>query len=175
MRRAALTVAVLLAALGGCREARPDARMQATYDKTGKLRLLTYDSNGNGKPDTWSHMDGTRVVRVEIDKNEDGVIERREYYDASQALEKVEASTRPDGKVTRTEFYDGGALARAEEDIDGNGAVDRWETYANGLVRSVAFDTEGTGRPTRRLVYGSDGQLVQIETGGDLAPRAGKR
>ena len=168
---AALTVAVLLAALG-CREARPDARMQATYDHIGKLRLLTYDSNGNGKPDTWSHMDGTRVVRVEIDKNEDGVIERREYYDASQALEKVEASTRPDGKVTRTEFYDGGALARAEEDIDGNGAVDRWETYANGLVRSVAFDTEGTGRPTRRLVYGRDGQLVRDRDGrGPGAPR----
>ena len=148
---------------------------QPTYDKTGKLRLLTYDSNANGKPDTWSHMDGSRVDHVEIDKNEDGVIERREYYDASQALEKVEASTRPDGRVTRTEFYDGGALWRAEEDIDGNGAVDRWETYANGLVRSVAFDTEGTGRPTRRLVYGSDGQLVKIGTGADLAPRAGKR
>ena len=149
--------------------------MQPTYDKTGKLRLLTYDSNANGKPDTWSHMDGSRVVRIEIDKNEDGVIERREDHDASQALEKVEASTRPDGKVTRTELYDAGALARAEEDIDGNGAVDWWETYANGFVRSVAFDTEGTGRPTRRLVYGSDGQLVQIKTGGDLTPRAGKR
>ena len=47
MGRAALTVVVLLAALGGCREARPDARMQPTYDKTGKLRLLTYDSNAN--------------------------------------------------------------------------------------------------------------------------------
>ena len=175
MGRAAMTVAVLLAALGGCREARPDARVQATCDDTGKLRLLTYDSNGNTKPDTWTYMDGARVLRVDIDKNEDGMIERREYYDAKQALEKVEIATKPDGKVTRTEFYDGGVLARAEEDVDGNGAVDRWETYANGLVRSVAFDLEGAGRPTRRLVYGSAGQLVRIETGRDLAPGVLKR
>jgi hypothetical protein len=174
MGRAAMTVAVLLAALVGCREAPPDGRMQSTYDQTGKLRQLTYDSDGNGKPDTWAYMDGARVLRVEIDKNEDGIIERWEYYDARHALEKVEVSTRPDGKVTRTEFYADGALARAEEDADGDGAVDRWETYAHGLVRSVAFDTEGTGHPTRRLVYGSDGQLVQIETGSDLA-RAVKR
>jgi len=175
MGRATVTLAVLLTALGGCREARPDAPMQATYDKTGKLQLLTYDSNGDGKPDTWAYMDGTRVLRVEIDKNQDGVIERWEYYGPRQVLEKVEISTRSDGKVTRTEFYAAAAVARAEEDTDGDGNVDRWESYANGLVQSVAFDTERAGRPTRRFVYSSDGQLVQTETGGDPTARTLKR
>ena len=160
-----LGVAILVVALGGCREPRSGAEVRGTYDADGKLRLLTYDTNGNGKPDTWAYMDGTRIVRVEIDQNEDGVIERREDYDTTQALEKVELSTRSDGKITRTEFYDGGVLVRAEQDADGNGAVDRWETYADGQVRSVAFDLEGAGRPTLRLVYGSDGQLVRLETG----------
>ena len=171
MGRAAMTLAVLLAALGGCREAHPDARVQATYDDTGKLRLLTYDSTGNAKPDTWTYMDGARVLRVEIDKNEDGVVDVVSTTTPGRRSRRSRVRTRPDGKVTRTEFYDGGVLARAEEDVDGNGAVDRWETYAEGLVRSVAFDLEGAGRPTRRLVYGSDGQLVQIETGRDLARR----
>ena len=50
--------------------------MTAEYDKvTGKLSLLKYDSDGNGKVDTWSYMDGPRVVRIEIDKNEDGKID----------------------------------------------------------------------------------------------------
>ena len=43
-------------------------------------------------------MDGARVLRVEMDKNEDGVIERWESYDARQALEKVEPRHGPTGK-----------------------------------------------------------------------------
>ena len=63
LARAAITLTVLLASLSGCREVRPDGHVQATYDQTGTLRLLTYDLNGNAKPDTWSYMDGSRVVR----------------------------------------------------------------------------------------------------------------
>ena len=33
-------------------------------------------------------MDGSRVVRIEIDQNEDGRIDRWEYYDADQKLSK---------------------------------------------------------------------------------------
>jgi len=185
----ALTLTVL-----GCGSPPESQQVQAEYDKqTGKLRQLTYDSNKNGKPDSFSYMDGTKVLRVEIDKDEDGKIERWEYYGADQKLEKVglsrfndgkvdewayqapdgtvakiEISTKHDGKVNRTEFYEKSALVRAEEDTDGNGALDKWETYSNGLLTSVAFDTEGTGRPTRRLVYGKDGTLSRIETGAAL-------
>lgn len=187
--RAAIAAGLVLA-LASCGDGnRGASRIQPTYDETGKLRLLTHDSNANGKSDSWSYMDGARVLRVEIDGDEDGVIDRWEYYDASQKLEKigtsrandgivdtwtypaadgttgrVDISTRRDGQVTRTEFYEGGVLSRAEEDVDGNGAVDKWETYAKGVVSSVAFDTEGTGRPTRRLVYDANGQ-ARLETG----------
>ena len=67
--------------------------MSPEYDKTtGKLTLLKYDSDGDGKVDTWSYMDGPRVMRIEIDKNEDGKIDRWEYYDANQKLEKIGTS-----------------------------------------------------------------------------------
>ena len=187
-----MTVAVLMVVIGGCRNA--NRQIEATYDATGKLRLLVYDSNGNGKPDTWSYMDGARIVRVEIDKDEDGVIDRWEpttptrgwrvgtsrandgnvdtwtypTADADGTTSRVELSTKRDGRVTRTEFYEDGVLARAQEDTDGNGAVDKWETYANGVVSSVAFDTEGTGHPTRRLAYGANGQVIRVETVHDL-------
>src|SRR5215471_9038751 len=69
------------------------------YDKqTGKLRLLKLDSNNNGKVDTWSYMDGARVVRIEIDKDEDGKIDRWEYYTPDRKLEKVGFSRLNDGK-----------------------------------------------------------------------------
>lgn len=165
--------------------------VQAKYDeKTGRLGRLAYDANGNGRPDSWSYMDGTAVLRVEIDKDEDGRIERWEYYGPDQKLEKVgisrqndgqvdawayqsadgtlakmETSANRDGKVTRTEFYKNGDLVRSEEDTDGDGVVDKWETFANGGLTSVAFDTERAGRPTRRLMYGKDGSLLRMETG----------
>ena len=150
----AICAAVLLAAaFSACREGRANAAIEPTYDNTGSLRLLTVDSNNDGKPDTWCHMEGSRIAWIEIDADEDGAIDRWEYYDANQQLEKVGTARRPDGKVARSEFYEGGVLTRAEEDTDGNGTVDKWETYANGVMASVAFDTEGVGHPNRRIDY----------------------
>ena len=192
-----VTLAMLVASVGACTPS--DKNIQARFDRTGMLQQLVYDSNGNGKPDTWSYMEGARVLRIEIDQDEDGAVDRREYYDANRALEKVgtsragigkadtwsfpaadgtvarvETSARPDGKITRTEFYERGVLARAEEDGDSDGGVDRWETYTNGRLQSIAFDTRSSGRPTRRLVYGPDGQVVQTELGDDVTRRATK-
>jgi len=150
-----LAVVMLAAVFGACREGRDSAAIQPTYDNTGSLRMLAFDSDHNGTPDTWSHMQGSRIARLEIDANEDGAIDRWEYYDSNQRLERVGTARQRDGRIARTEFYQGGVLARAEEDTDGNGMVDKWETYANGVLASVAFDTEGAGQPTRRIQYES--------------------
>jgi hypothetical protein len=179
----ALLSTVVLAA--GCDRAGDEARkrMTAEYDKvTGKLRLLKYDSDGNGKVDTWSYMDGSRVVRIEIDKNEDGKIDRWEYYDANQKLMKIgtsraqdgkedswsylgadgtisriDVSTKHDGKITRVEHYEKDLLVAAEEDDDGDGKMDKWEVYEGDHLVSIAFDTTHRGTPDRRLIYGPGG------------------
>ena len=158
-------------------------RISPEYDKaTGKLVLLKYDADGNGKVDTWSYMDGARVVRIEIDKDEDGRIDRWEYYDANQKLEKigesraqdgkqdawsyldaagaidrVDVSGKRDGKISRVEHYQKGVLVAAEEDGDGDGRMDKWETYEGEHLASIAFDTTHRGTPDRRLVYGPNG------------------
>jgi hypothetical protein len=179
-----------------CAGSRSNASAQSVspeYDKnTGKLRLLKYDANGNGKIDTWSYMDGARVVRIEIDQDEDGKIDRWEYYDVNQHLEKVgfsrandgvedawsfagpdgsiariDVSTRRDGKVTRVEHYEHDRLVSAEEDSDGDGAMDKWETYDGDRLASVAFDTAHHGRPDRRLLYAADGSVrVEVDPDG---------
>ena len=169
-------------------------RISAEYNKTtGKLQLLKYDANGNGKIDTWSYMDGARVVRIEIDKDEDGKIDRWEYYDASQKLEKVgfsrlndgkedawsytgpdgsvariDVSTKRDGKVTRVEHYQQSRLVTAEEDTDDDGKIDTWETYDGDRLASIAFDTLRRGAPDRRLIYGADGTArLEVDRAGD--------
>ena len=188
---AALAVALIVScalAAGACGRGTTDApSVKAVYaNGTGKLILLTHDTNKDAKTDVWSHMDGARLVRMDIDKNFDGVIDRWEYYTPDGALEKVgfsragdgrvdawafeaadggiariEISTRRDGTISRWEVYEKGALARAEEDTTGSGKPDKWETYRDGALASVAFDTHQRGTPDRRLVYGPGGVTVE--------------
>ena len=183
-RPAVIACVVLTALIVGCRAGPANEKpITPEYDtKTGKLRLLKYDSNGNGKADTFSYMDGSRVLRIEIDKDEDGTIDRWEHYGPDQQLEKIgfsrlndgkedawwyagpdgsvariDVSTRRDGTVTRVEHYEHEKLSAAEEDSDQDGHFDRWETYDDGRLASVAFDSTHRGTPDRRLVYGPDG------------------
>ena len=170
-------------ALSGCAADTENKQVEPLYDKqTGRLQLLKYDSNNNGRPDTFSYMDGSRVWKIEIDQDEDGKIDRWEYYGADEKLEKVgfsresdgkedawsyaapdgsiiriDVSTRRDGKVTRTEHYDRDTLVGAEEDTDEDGKSDRWETYDTGRLSSVSFDSVHRGSADRRLVYDAHG------------------
>ena len=177
----------------GC-GSRESTTIEPEYDKkTGKLQLLKYDSDGDGKIDTWSYMDGARVVRIEIDKDRDGRIDRWEYYGPDQKIEKVgfsrlndgtedawsyagadgaiariEVSTKRDGKVTRIEHYQQGKLATVEEDGDGDGKIDKWETYDGDHLASIAFDTLHRGTPDRRLIYGPNGTArMEVDANGD--------
>ena len=167
-----------------------------TYDKaTGKLKELTYDANQNGKIDTWTEMDGARPVRSRIDRDEDGRLDRWEYYDSSGALTKVGFSRRqtgtpdawafsgPDGQIARVdssssgdesridrrEIYENGVMVRTEADTNGDGRTDQWETYEAGALKTVARDENADGRPDRRLTYASDGALALIESEPDAA------
>jgi len=188
---------VLVGALlcGACQpHAESSKRIQPVYDpKTGKLQLLKYDANGNGTTDTWSYMDGAHVVRIEVDSDEDGKIDRWEYYGSDEQLvkigfsrlgdgkedawkfpspggasDRIGISTRRDGKLTRTEHYKGDRLVSAEEDVDEDGKIDKWETYDGDHLASVAFDTLHRGTPDRRMVYGSNGSArLEVDLAGD--------
>jgi hypothetical protein len=152
------------------------------YDKgTGKLTRLSHDTNGNGKLDTVALMDGGRVVRVEADEDENGTVDRWEYYtsnpgqttgagQSADVLERVERATNRDGRVNRWEFFDAGTLTRVNEDTNGDGRVDKWEEYAQGTLTVMALDTVGRGTPDRKLVY-SDGNLDHIEIDPDGSGR----
>jgi hypothetical protein len=171
-----------------------NTQIEPVYNtETGRLQLLKYDANTNGTVDTWSYMDGRRVLRIEIDKDEDGRIERWDHYDDDQKIEKVgfsrendgkedawwyagadgaviriEISEHRNGKVSRTEFYTNDSLVRVEEDSDADNHIDKWETYEADRLTSVAFDTTRRGTPDRRLLYTPEGSVrVQVDADGD--------
>ena len=177
--RAAVACSVLFAS---CSRTPDSSAVSAKYNPaTGKLSQLTVNRNNDDKPNVFSYMDGSKFVRIEIDVDEDGKIDRWEYYSADQKLEKVglsrsndgivdawlfqgadgtinriEVSTRRDGQVNRVEFYESGKRARAEEDTNKDGRADRWETYVNGSLATVSFDTAGLGTPNHVIDYRSN-------------------
>lgn len=193
----ALTLLPLIVVLvvPGCSSERNAARDRITpeYGKDGRLQLLKYDSQGNGRVDTWSYMDGARVIRIEIDADADGTIDRWEHYGSDQKLERIglsrghdgvedawsftgrdgtveriEVSTRHDGAIDRIEYYEHDRMVRAEEDSDANGAIDKWETYDGPRLSSVAFDTSDRGIPDRRLTYDLSGAArLEFDRDGD--------
>jgi hypothetical protein len=157
-------------ALAACADAgKPagDATTKPTYDKTtGKLTQLTYDANKNGKIDTWTDMDGAKPLQSRIDSDEDGTIDRWEYYDEKGALVKVGYSRQKNGNVDAWAFSGpDGTVVRVETEDDTNedGRPDKWETSVDGEVRTSAMDENGDGRPDRRLSYEA-GALVLIES-----------
>jgi len=199
-RDARVFALVLLASVAtACRpstEARRAVIEPVYSPDTGELTLLRHDANHNGIAETQSHMRGTHIVRIDVDADEDGRVDRWEHYGADQRLQKVGFSRAHDGRedawsfadasgaivriefaapgtarVTRTEHYDHATLVGAEEDTDADGAIDRWETYAGGRLARLAFDTAHAGEPTNALTYQADGS-VQVET---LKPDLGRR
>ncbi len=88
----AVSFGLLLAALA-CSNSDQDrvkATSRGSYDPlTGKLQWLTYDRNKDGKVDTWVRMDGTRPIFSESDTDNDGVIDRWEFYGDHGELVRV--------------------------------------------------------------------------------------
>jgi antitoxin component YwqK of YwqJK toxin-antitoxin module len=173
-----MTVLCLTAACGAPASKQPagNNQIKPTYDERGVLTRLEYDRNGDGTIETWGYMNGTRVVRVEADENGDGQVDRWEYHKegvppgvnpsgGDRTLDRVERAKRFDGKVSRREFFENGYLARVEEDVNGDGLLDKWETYQDGKLSVLALDTtKKLGKPTRRLLYGADGNFDHIES-----------
>ena len=173
-----MAAAVLLTS-AACRPAPSNPPVLAKYDQaTGKLSQLTVNVAKDGNPNVISYMDGTKFVRIEIDADEDGKVDRWEYYGPTQRVDRVgvsrandgkedawviqgpdgtvsriEVSTKHDGRVTRTEFYNREELTRVEEDTDADGRVDKWEEYESGVLVRVSFDTAKSGNPTTTLDY----------------------
>jgi len=188
------SLAIAVAACSNPEKDRIKATTQATYDeKTGRLNRLTADLNKDGVIDAWTYMDGTKVLRAEIDADQDGRIEKWEFHGDDGKVTRVAVSREkngkpdtwmypgPDGKLARAEisseqdekkidrweWYENDQVVRAEEDASGDGKVDKWETWANGALTSVMLDENYDGSHDRRLVYGDGGRLLTIESDPD--------
>ena len=68
-----------------------DPRVQRTYDSgTGRVTMVAFAADGSVRIDHWAYMDGERLLRLDIDDNHDGRVDRREYYGPGERLERTE-------------------------------------------------------------------------------------
>jgi hypothetical protein len=144
----ALAALTLLAA---CSKNPAGDQPRADYDPaTGRLRRITLDANKNGRNDTVSYMDGTRVLRIELDLDENGKVERWDFYRPDGKLEKVGLASRNDSVLDSQAFYaPGGALERIEISTERDGRFDRTEFYEHNVLIRSQDDTNGDGRPDK--------------------------
>jgi hypothetical protein len=183
---AALAVSALPIACSDPDRDRLKATTRATYDPaSGRLTELTFDSNRNGRIDTWTEMDGPRAVRSRLDRDEDGRMDRWEYYDAAGRVAKVGFSRKNDGKPDAWAYSNGsGKIIRVDVSSHGDeNRIDRWEVYdpqgpagpdGVGPLAQVVQDTNGDGKRDKWERY-RDGQVLTAEFDEDGDERPDRR
>lgn len=173
MRHTVWFLPVVLVACGRAPESGASSLATPVYnEETGRLEQIVSDRDGDGRVETRAFMDGTRLVRIEIDRDGDESVDRWEYYSsvgepAVPMIERVEEAGGPAGVVTRRERYADGTLEHVEDDTNLDGRPDKWETYQEGRLVYVDLDLVGRGTPDRRLVYGTDGTITRMESDAD--------
>ena len=91
-----------------------DPRVRKEFDpQTGELTLVAFDSDGNLRIDTWSYMKGDRLIRMEVDADEDGAIDSRSFYSPGEVLDRTEYVDST-GRLIRTEYFKDGSAVRSE-------------------------------------------------------------
>lgn len=167
-------VLALTSALAGCSRAGATAADQpsADYDKaTGRLRRLTFDADQNGRNDSVSVMDGTRIDHIEVDTDENGKVDRWDYYDAERRLVKIGISRQNDGVMDAVEYYETEPKSagpesrvpgpdeseqkptRIEVSTERDGRFDRVEFYEHGVLARVEEDTDEDGLVDKWELY----------------------
>lgn len=182
MRTLVMTVVAALSLPGLACDTPPDPRRSnfevrgdggvAKYDPaSGRLKKFDIDQNRNGRIETFSYWDGTRLLRIEVDRDEDGKVDRWEHYGAGNKMVRIGSSSRDD-EIEDTWTYpdDNGLLRMVESDADRDGRIDRREFYAaqpghaeGRVITIVEMDFDKSGQPARRLRYRADGSFDRAE------------
>ncbi|MGE3521049.1 MAG: hypothetical protein AB7J63_19065 [Vicinamibacterales bacterium] len=162
---AAICASVTSTSCGSGRDPSTGERLTPEYDAaTGRLTRITYDRDGDGKPDTWGVLGLDGLARVDIDEDSDRQVDRLEYYErdagtGESRLVRIERALDAAGRPARREFLVDGVLARVEADTNADGQVDVWQVFADGRLVTVEIDTDHVGYATRRLTYSPDGAV----------------
>ena len=96
-----------------------DARVQRVFNETtGALELLIYDIDGDLRFDSWSYMQGERVLRTEYDDDGDGRVDHWEYFRPDGTTERLDADGDGDGRPDRRTLFDADGTPTSDTPLD---------------------------------------------------------
>lgn len=144
-----------------------DGRIDVRTYTRGSLPLRTeVDTDGDADVDRWEYLDANGQLRSvgSASNGDSGLEDTWTWMVDATGERRVDLARQRDRRITRREYYRDDRLVRADEDTSGDGLPDKWEVFENGVLRQASFDTAfSTGRPDRRIVYSASGQYDHLE------------
>jgi hypothetical protein len=174
-----IVLAAACLSCAGAEQQQLEHGIRPSYDKkTGRLVQLDYDSDKNGRADTWTVMNGAKPVQSRIDRNEDGRVERWEFYGDTGELTKVGFSRSGDGEADAWAFPGPDDTVQKIEisSTHDEKRIDRWEYYeasragpdGQGALVRAEQDTNADGKPDRWETYDRGAlETVAFDENGD--------
>lgn len=125
-------------------------------------RVEELDTDKDGQPDEWRHMEGEQIVRVERDRDRDGRREIQIFFEAGKVA-RSEVDRNNDGKPDLVRFFKEGRTEQEQADLNFDGKLDAWAYFKEGVKDLMIMDKNRDGRPDAWFYYGQAGTKL---TGG---------
>ncbi len=106
----------------------------------------TSDQNNDGEPDQWFLMENGIIIRIESDRNYDGIIDNVLIYNENGIMEYEELDYNYDGIMDDFYYFEEGLLAIREIDSNYDEEIDIRVLLEEGkYVRRIERDTNFDG------------------------------
>ena len=109
--------------------------------------IITSDTNQDGRPDAWTHVSESNVVKQELDINFDGKVDAMFVYDWNGKVKEETLDTDYDGRMDNWRVYEDGKLVMDRIDSNHDGRIDIWFFIDRGKIIRLEKDTTGDGKP----------------------------
>jgi len=146
----------------------PPSNAKVIRDLAGRLVRVEVDTNDDGKMDVFNHYQDGVALRQERDTNFDGKIDLWLTLDAEGAVTQARMDDNHDGQVDLEEEYANGQVVRQQIDSNNDGRFDSHHNYTNGTPVFSQLDSNHDGRIDVWMHYNDAGNVRRIEQDTDF-------
>jgi hypothetical protein len=140
---------------GSLKKALAAAVIMLTLASFSAAEVITSDQNSDGKADLWFTMQGESLIEYSADRNYDGVMDQKVFFDEDGMVQYEELDFNWDGQMDDFYFYSNGTLIRQEIDTNYDGSPDMWVHIIDGVyVEKIEQDGDFDGVVDRTISYG---------------------
>ncbi len=106
----------------------------------------TSDQNNDGEPDQWFVIEEGIILRIDSDRNYDGIIDHILIYNDKGIKEYEELDYNYDGIMDDFYYFEDGQLSRREIDSNYDEQIDIWVELEDGkYIKRMEQDTDFDG------------------------------